>query len=108
MKNTFSDKIQADIERLIHVLDHIKSQSIFVDPIMFQEIGSSLDIDASDAEYLEESLRKSQEVPKALQQSSQVIDTSLSELDKAMQMIMTLGADLKAEKQRLSRLLDEL
>ncbi|MBD1850895.1 hypothetical protein [Leptolyngbya sp. FACHB-711] len=102
----FLDRFRTDLDDVIQVLERIKSRSDFIDPIMFQQIGSSLDIDASDSEYLEESMRKSQEVPKALQQSSKMIDDSLSKLEETEQAIAKLKNDLKAEKERLRRLID--
>ena len=61
----FLDKFKADIDAVVGELEFIKTRSDFMNPIMFQQIGSSLDSDASDIEYLEESMRKSTEVPKA-------------------------------------------
>jgi exonuclease VII small subunit len=92
--NAFLDKFQTDLDNVINALE-----------FMFQQISSSLNIDASDSEYLEESMRKSQEVPEALQQSSEMIDDSLSNLEKTEQAIAKLKDDLKAEKERLRRLM---
>jgi hypothetical protein len=103
---SFLDKFRTDLDNVIQALEFIKVRSDFINPIMFQQIGSSLDVDASDSEYLEESMRKSQEVPKALQQSSQMIDDSLSKLEETEQAIAKLKDDLKAEKERLCRLID--
>lgn len=105
-QNTFLDKFQTDLDNVIRELEFIKRRSLFIDPTTFQQEGSSLDIDASDSELLEESLRKSQEVQDALRQSSELIDDSLSKLEKTEQSIAELKDDLKAEKQRLRLLID--
>ncbi|MEP0914200.1 hypothetical protein NDI45_25155 [Leptolyngbya sp. GB1-A1] len=102
----FLDKFRTDLDDVIQVLKFIKIRSDFINPIMFQQVGSFLDIDASDSEYLEESMRKSQEVPEALRQSSEMIDESLSRLEEAEQAIAKLKDNLKAEKERLGRLID--
>jgi DNA repair ATPase RecN len=105
-QNSFLDKYKTDLDNVIDALELIKVRSDFIDPIMFQQISSSLEIDASDFDSLEESIRKSQEVPNALQASSDMIDDSLSKLEETEQAIAKLKDDLKAEKQRLCRLID--
>ena len=118
--NPFLDNFQTDLDSVITDLDNvidelkfIKVRSDLIDPIMSQQISSSLDTDASDFERLEESMRKSQEVPDSLEQSSEMIDDSLAKLDNSLaklertdQAIAKLKDDLKAEKEKMRRLID--
>ncbi len=97
-----------DIDKIVKVLEFIQTRSVFIDPIMFQEITSSLSVDASDSERMEQSIRKSEQLPKALQQSSETIGNFLTEIEEVELAIASLKNDMIAEKERLEDLINTI